>query len=206
MAKIGINEAEHYGNSGGTGWFTLKDDKDTAKVRFMYNDVNDMSMNVVHEVEVDGKKRYVNCIRTHDEPVDNCPLCRAGYKQSVKMFVPLYNEDAGEMQIWSRGRTFASQLVSLAGRYNPLCSAVMEIERQGRKGEQTTRYQIYPDKMDDTTLEDLPDVPDVIGGIVMDKSFDELEQFVSRGSFPSDKVERREEGAIQRRGSNRPKF
>ena len=102
--------------------------------------------------------------------------------------------------------TFASQLVSLAGRYNPLCSTVMEIERQGRKGEQTTRYQIYPDKTDGTTLEDLPDVPDVIGGIVMDKSFDELEQFVSRGSFPSEKVERREEGVIQRRGSNRPKF
>lgn len=204
MAKIGINEAEFYGNSGGAGWFQLKDDRDTAKVRFMYNTVDDMSMNVVHEAEVNGKKRYINCIRTHDEPVDNCPLCRAGYKQQVKMFIPVFNEDANEVQFWSKGRTFASQLVSLASRYNPLCATVMEIERQGRKGEQTTRYQIYPDKTDNTTLDDMPEVPDIIGGIVMDKGFDELEQFVSRGSFPNDeKIERREEGTIQRRGTNR---
>ena len=80
MGRISIADAEHYGNQKGGSWFSLKDDHDTAKVRFMYESIDDVQMDVVHEVEVDGKKRYVNCIRSYNEPADNCPLCRAGYK------------------------------------------------------------------------------------------------------------------------------
>lgn len=200
MGRISIADADHYGNQKGGSWFSLKDDHDTARVRFMYESIDDVQMDVVHEVEVDGKKRYVNCIRSYNEPADNCPLCRAGYKQNVKIFVPVYNESAGEVQIWQRGKTFASQLSALINRYNPLCGTPIEIERLGKKGDQGTTYQTYPLQSDGKTLKDLPEVPTLLGGIIMDKTFDELDYFVGHGSF--EKIEERsDEPVVARRGS-----
>ena len=42
-----------------SSFFTLKDDGDVARVRFMYNSMEDVIGYAVHEVEVDGKKRYL---------------------------------------------------------------------------------------------------------------------------------------------------
>lgn len=199
MARIGINEADHYKNTQGS-FFGLKDDKDTAVVRFMYNDINDVNMDVVHEIDIDGKKRFVNCLRTYDEPIDNCPLCKAGYTHQIKLFVPLYNEDTKEVQIWQRGNLFAGQISGLCSRYDPLVSTPVEIERSGKKGDQKTTYQLYPRKTDDVTLEDLPEAPNPIGTIVMDKSFDELEYYTTHGGFKGEGVREREpEQTIQRR-------
>lgn len=182
MGKIGINEADNYNNNNGS-YFSLKDNGDTAVVRFMYDTIDDVSLDVVHEVEVNGKQRNISCLRTYDEPIDNCPLCKAGFKQKVKLFVPLYLDDKDEVQVWSRGKTFIQQLASLCNRYKPLCSTPFEIERQGKKGDQTTKYQLYPHQTDGTTMDDLPELPDLSTGIVMDKSFDELSYFVENGTF-----------------------
>ena len=37
MARFNVNEVENYGGQGGGGFFSLKNDKDVATVRFMYN-------------------------------------------------------------------------------------------------------------------------------------------------------------------------
>lgn len=201
MGKIALNEVENYKSNGGTDFFSLADDRDTAVVRFMYETINDVNLDVVHEIEVDGKTRNVNCLRSYDEPMDNCPLCRAGYKQKVKMFVPVYNEDKGVAQIWQRGKTFVNNISGLCNRYNPLCGTPIEIERQGKKGDQTTKYQLYPRQSDDCTLDDLPEVPNVLGGILMDKTFDELDYFVSNGCFKNGEMPTRggDDGGIKRR-------
>ena len=50
------------------------------------------------------------------------------------------------------------------------------------------------------TLKDLPEVPTLLGGIIMDKTFDELDYFVGHGSF--EKIEERsDEPVVARRGS-----
>ena len=36
MAEFSMNEADNYGGNGGGSFFTLKDDKDKARVRFLY--------------------------------------------------------------------------------------------------------------------------------------------------------------------------
>lgn len=185
MGKININEADNYTSTNGS-YFSLSDHGDTAKVRFMYNDIDDVSLDVVHEIEVNGKQRNVNCLRSYDEPIDNCPLCRAGMKQKVKLFIPLYNIGKKEVQVWSRGKTWVNQLTSLCQRYKPLCSTPFEIERQGKKGDQTTKYQLFPGQKDDTTLDDLPELPDLSSGIIMDKTYDELAYFVENGTFEGD--------------------
>ena len=63
MARFRAEESENYGGNGGGGFFSLKNDGDIGRVRFMYSGIDDVEGFSVHEVQVDGKKRYVNCLR-----------------------------------------------------------------------------------------------------------------------------------------------
>lgn len=200
MARFNVNDVDNYGGNGGGGFFSLKNDRDVATVRFLYNTIDDVEGYAVHEIEVDGKKRYVNCLRSYNEPVDNCPLCAARYRVLAKLFVMLYDVDADEVKVWDRGKTFMSKLSSLCSRYNPLVSTPFEIERNGKKGDQKTTYETYALETDDVTLDDLPEVPELLGSLILDKTYEELEYFLENGEFPSeDKVE-----APQRRTAARP--
>lgn len=185
MARFNMSEADNYGNSGGGSFFTLRDNGDTARVRFLYNTVDDIDGYAVHEVEVDGKRRYVNCIRSYNEPIDNCPLCSAGYKVIPKMFIKLYNEDAKEAQIWERGKTYFQKIASLSARYNPLCNEVIEIERSGAKGDMKTSYNFYPIDNSEFDLESV-ECSEPLGTIILDKTADEINAYLNTGSFPSD--------------------
>ena len=186
MARFNAHEADNYGGQGGGGFFALKNDKDTAVVRFMYNDINDIEGYAVHEIEVDGKKRYVNCLREYNQPVDACPLCAAKYRVLAKLFIHLYDEESQEVKVWDRGKTFFSKLSSLCARYNPLVSTPFEIERNGKKGDTGTTYETFALDSDDITLDDLPEVPELLGTLILDKTYDELEFYLDNGYFEED--------------------
>ena len=143
MARFNAHEVDNYGGQGGGGFFSLKNDKDVATVRFMYNTIDDVEGFAVHEIEVDGRKRYVNCLREYNQPVDDCPLCAAKQRVLAKVFVPVYDEETQEIKIWDRGKTFFSKISSLCARYNPLVSTPFEIERNGKKGDTNTTYETY---------------------------------------------------------------
>lgn len=186
MARFNTETAEKYGGQGGAGYFSLKNDKDVARVRFMYNGIDDVEGYAVHQVEIDGKKRYVNCLREYNEPKDKCPFCRESMFTTAKLFVPLYNVDEDKVQVWERGKKFVAKISSICARYPNVVSHVFEIERNGKKGEQTTTYEIYEVDKDNTTLEDLPEASDPLGTIVLDKSADDMEFFLDNGYFPPD--------------------
>ncbi len=186
MARFNANEVENYGGQGGGGFFALKNDKDVATVRFMYDSINDIEGYAVHEIEVDGKKRYVNCLREYNQPLGDCPLCAAKSRVIAKLFVVLYDVESEEVKIWDRGKTFFSKLSSLCARYNPLVSTPFEIERNGKKGDTKTTYETYALDTDDITLDDLPEVQDILGTLVLDKSYEELEFFLDNGYFEED--------------------
>lgn len=183
MARFNAQEVENYGGQGGGGFFALKNDKDLATVRFMYETIDDIEGFAVHEVEVDGKKRYVNCLREYNQPVDDCPLCAAKSRVIAKLFIILYDVESEEIKIWDRGKTFFSKLSSLCARYNPLVSTPFEIERNGKKGDTKTTYETYALDTDDITLEDLPEAPELLGTLILDKTFEELEFFLDNGYF-----------------------
>lgn len=216
MARFNAAEVENYGGQGGGGYFSLRNDKDTARVRFMYNDINDVVGYAVHQVEIDGKKRYVNCLREYNQPMSDCPLCAAKNFQLAKLFIPLYDVDEQKVKIWDRGKKFFSKISSLCARYsNPSVVAhVFEIERNGKPGDQTTSYEIYSVDSDDTRMEDLPEVPELIGGLILDKSVDDMNYYLEAGEFPpedgDEPVRRRESagGEIRRRtpSRNRDRF
>lgn len=186
MGRFGVHEADNYGGQGGGGFFSLKNDKDVATVRFMYNTIDDVEGFAVHEIEVDGRKRYVNCLREYNQPVDDCPLCAAKQRVLAKVFVHIYDEETQEVKIWDRGKTFFSKISSLCARYNPLVSTPFEIERNGKKGDTNTTYETYALETDDLTLEDLPEVPELLGTLILDKTYEELEFYLDNGYFEED--------------------
>ena len=191
MGRFNYQDSDNYGNSS-SNFFSLKDDGDVARVRFMYNDLNDVTGYAVHEVEVDGNKRYVNCLRNYNEPKSKCPCCANDYMQRAKLYVPLYNVDTKEVQLRERGKKFLGKLQSICTRYarqdSPLVNHVFEIERHGKKGDTQTTYEIYEVGSDGTTLQDLPEVIEPLGNVILDKSYDELDSYVRTGSFATQQV------------------
>lgn len=211
------DQVDNYGGNGGGGYFGLANDGDVARVRFMYESAEDVEGYAVHEVEIDGRKRYVNCIREYNEPLSECPFCAAKRFQVAKLFIPIYNIDEDRVQTWERGKKFFGKMSSLCARYPDVVSHVFEIERNGKKGETSTTYEIYEVDHDDTKLSDLPDLPNIDGGIVLNKSADEMEYYLDNGVFPSEdaaptrrRSAEREAPATRRtpatRGGKREKF
>lgn len=186
MGRFTADQAENYGGNGGAGYFSLKNDKDVARVRFMYGGIEDVEGIACHEVELDGKKRWVNCLRNYNDPMDACPFCANRNAQYAKLFVPLYNIDEQRVQIWERGKKFFQKIASICSRYSNLVSHTFEIERNGKAGSTQTTYEIYEIGVDNTTLEDLDEVPEIIGTIVLDKSADELKYYLDNGVFPEE--------------------
>lgn len=195
MGRFSADEADNYGGSGGSSFFSLKNDGDTARVRFMYNDMNDVSGYAVHEVEVDGKRRYVNCLRDYNEPKSKCPFCAANNFQRAKLYIPLYDLDDNEVKIWERGKNFFSKMSSVCARYassgTPLVAHTFDIERHGKKNDTQTTYEIYETGSDDTRMSDLPEAPEVLGSIILDKSAEDMEFYLSEGYFPNNDVANR---------------
>lgn len=189
MGRFRADDVEHYGGQGGAGYFGLKNDGDVAKVRFMYRDIDDVEGYAVHQVEIDGKKRWVNCLRDYNEPLDKCPFCKAHQFQQAKLFIPIYNEDEEKVQVWERGKKFFQKISSICSRYPDLVSHTFEIERNGKAGSTNTTYEIYETGKDNTTLEDLPELPQIVGGLVLDKSAEDMQYYLDNGVFPVEQEE-----------------
>ena len=203
MGRFGAGEVDNYGGHGGAGYFSLKNDKDVARVRFLYNGIEDVEGYAVHEVYINDKKRYVNCLRAYNEPMEKCPFCRDRKFQTVKVFIALYNIDEDRIQIWERGKQFFSRLSSLCARYSNLVSHTFEIERNGKAGSTSTTYEIYETGEDGTKLSDLPEVQPILGTLVLDKTEEELEYYLKNGEFPSSEGGDEEDVPFRRREDRR---
>ena len=204
MGRISLNDLDNYGSSGGGGsFFKLTNDKEVARVRLMLNKPEDIEnyMYAVHDVKIGERNRYVNCLRSYDDPVDKCPFCAEKKKVIPKIFVPLYNEDLGEVQVWDRGKKFMSTLSSFMSRYSKptLVSHIVEVERNGKPKDMQTTYALYEVDKDETTLDDLPEPVDVLGGIVLDKSADDMNYFLDEGEFPPE--DNSDDEPVRRRSS-----
>ena len=200
MARFNASEIDNYGGQGGAGYFSLKNDKDTAQVRFMYNSVDDIEGYAVHQVVVGDKNRWVNCLREYNEPLSKCPFCREGKHQQARLFIPMYDVDDERVKIWERGKKFYATLSSVFARTKgKIVSNIFEIERNGKSGDTSTTYGVFQVEKDDTELEDLPEVPEVLGGILLNKSAEDMEYYLEEGTFPPEDNE--DDIPVRRRGS-----
>lgn len=180
MAKINLLDAGKFGTQGANDFFTLADDGDVARVRFLYEepDGSDIDYYLVHEVEIQGKKRYVACLGLNEEghlnPHD-CPLCSAGVKRIEKLFLQLYVEEEDAVKTWDRGRTFVQKILTYINRYGSLCAQPIEIERRGKKGDTNTTYELFPLEKDGKTLADLPEKQQLLGSFILQLTPEECE-------------------------------
>lgn len=198
MARFNASMMDNYGGQGGGGFFKLANDGEVARVRFMYNSVDEIEASSVHTVEIDGKRRYVNCLREYNDPIDMCPFCRERMPVQVKLFIPVYDVDEDKVKIWERGKKFFSKLSGLCSRYPKLVEKEFEVERHGKSGDTKTEYEVFPvDDCEKLTMDDLPELADY-NLFVLDKSADDMEYFLDEGVFPPS-----EEEAPRRRGSER---
>jgi hypothetical protein len=182
MGRFTMDEADNYGG-GSSSFFSLKNDKETARVRFLYNSVEDIPGYAVHEVEIDGKRRYVNCLRTYRDPIDMCPFCAAHMKVLAKLFLKLYDIDAGECKIWERGKPYFQKMASLSARYKPLYDEIIEVERNGKSGDKQTTYTFYPIESSEFDPDSV-ECAEPLGEIILDKTAEEMEAFLAEGAFP----------------------
>lgn len=203
MGRFDYSEAEHYGGSGNGGsYFKLSKDGEIARVQLLGNDMNDFPGYAVHQVEVGGSKRWVNCLREYQDPVDVCPFCAAKIKQQARLFIPLYNIDADEVQIWERGKNFFPTLAGYCARNPEVVSVVTEVERHGKPNDTSTTYQLYStkDEPERDRLEDFEgEIPEIIGRYVLDKTADDMEYYLDHEEFPKSEDDSSEDDAPRRR-------
>lgn len=184
MAKISIQNSGKYSSGSTNDFFSLADDGDTARVRFLYEqpDGSDLDYYLVHEVEIDGKKRYVNCLAVDDEGnlhPDDCPLCQAHYKRVEKLFLQLYCEDDDKVKTWDRGKSFVPKIMTYINRYGSLVAQPIEIERRGKKGSTQTTYELFPLEKDNAVVADFPEKQELLGTFILDVTAEEAEQILS---------------------------
>lgn len=209
MARLtGDNIEQFYSGSSDKkkiSYFSLKDNGDTARIRLLYNGAEDIEGYTVHRVKVGDYDRPVNCLLEKDSPIDDCPFCKAKIAKQARVFVPIFNEDTGEIQVWERPNTFYGKISGLCARYPNIVSQVFEVERRGAKGYQKTDYDFYPvGQPDGTTIEDILDdceldeLPPIVGSrFLMSKTADEMEYYVQNEEFP----EANADAPVRRRGS-----
>ena len=186
MAKFGINDADNYGGNG-AGYFTLKDDGDSAVVRFMYNTVDDIEGYAVHRVDVgNGRNRYVSCLREdYNQPMDDCPLCANRNFQQAKFFFNVFDCETEEAKLWERGKNILKSLIPVLNQIQgPICGTPIRITRRGVSGDMNTRYDFELLAPDGMTMEDLPEATDPMEAVILTFSTDELNTYVRTGRLP----------------------
>ena len=202
MAQVTFDNAMAENNSNsqqqnGVGFFTLKNDGDSAIVRFMEESVNDFDLLTVHDVKVNDRYRKLNCLRTANEPIEKCPGCMANLKVNTKIFIHLlqYEQDengniVAKPKIWERSLFYANQLKDLIINYGDLRNCIFRITRNGKAGDMKTTYnimycppQMYPPENYPLQPE-LFDNYKVLGTVVLDKTASEIQAYLSTGSFP----------------------
>lgn len=210
MAKISLANSGKYSSGATNDFFTLADDGDIARVRFLYEekDGSDVDYFLVHEVEVDGKKRYAACLALDEEGnlhSDDCPLCQAGYKRIEKLFLQVYVEEEDRVKTWDRGKTFVSKIMTYINRYGSLVSQPIEIERKGKKGSTNTTYEMFPLEKDGKTVADFPEKQDLLGTFILDVTAEDCEDILA-GTYVipgSENNSNNSGGATRRESSSR---
>ena len=202
MARVSYEDSEKYYSGSNSDWFQLKNDGDVARVQFMLNSIDDIPIFSTHRVKIGDKERYVDCLRSPQDPIDVCPFCAEGMPAKAVRFVIMYQHDDNKVKIWERGRQFISKLQGLINRYNPLEDKVFEIERHGKAGETSTKYEIYPlDGVESVNLDEA-ELPDLEGTLILQKTAEEMEQYLDTGRFPEDN---QQEAPVRRRGAEAPR-
>lgn len=183
------NAIQNYATGTSVGFFGLQDDGDRADVQFLHSDADDLNVLLVHQVEVDGKKRYVECLKMYEKP---CAMCEQGHKTSLRIFLYLLSwrpDERGnvpkepKIELWDRGRDVINRVLNLIDKKKDLRKHVYEILRNGKRGDTGTSYDIDPYDENDKLIpiDKLPERPNIYD-FVLKKDYEEMVAMLKGGS------------------------
>ena len=207
MGRINYDDVDKYGGSD-SEFLKLENDGDMITAQLLVSDMEDVDIYACHQAVVgkwdDGndKTRFVNCLRNYDDPLDVCPMCAAGLKTQVVMMLAMVDQQDAKIKIWNRGKTFIPKIKNLVNRWGDMRMQPVDIIRNGKKGDKKTKYdiQVSPAKPIDISNYEKPEF---LGGYIMDKSADEMHEYLDTGSFPdTDNTDTNQEDNTQVRRRN----
>lgn len=176
MAKTrDINEALDKYKSEFNEFFSLKDDGDSAIVRFLVGSqlVPEEDWFVCWNVQIGGKKRWLQS--TEDE---TDPFIQAGRRPVVKLFLQVQDQsDPEKIKTWERGKNMIPDILALIKENGPLCNRLYEVVRKGAAGDEKTKYDFVPLDEDGTEYEDIADLKQPLlgpDGFVLQKSVEDM--------------------------------
>lgn len=214
MAQVSFETAQKMEDNrpqGGSSFnfFALKNDGDEAIVRIMHNDTSSFDIYSCHSVKVGSRYRKVNCIRGPEDSIQACPLCASGNSLSNRIFIHMIQytvDQQGQLNaqpvIWERSMQYASRLKSMLDEYGPLSECLFKIKRNGAAQSMDTTYDIFFCSPKTYPNESYPAIPDafkdvkLLGGVVLDKSFEELNTYLATGDFPQNPVQTASQGQV----------
>ncbi|MCM1226150.1 MAG: hypothetical protein NC320_01835 [Clostridium sp.] len=134
---MAFKTVEQYHEEKYGGKFVLQNDGDFADVIFLYQSTKDVLIADVHYIKSDEYSGYVHCNG------GGCPACAKGIRVQSKLFIPVYNIQAGEIQFWDRTTRFEPKLHGDVFKNYPNPSDfVFRITRHGAANDRNTTYQI----------------------------------------------------------------
>lgn len=118
-------------------FFLLRNDGDSADVIFLYRSLDDVLLADTHYIKSAKYNGYVHCCGA------GCPACGKGIRVQNKLFIPVYNVDAGEVQFFDRNIRFENQLENdVFSKFANPSEYVFKIIRHGAAGSIDTTYEI----------------------------------------------------------------
>lgn len=185
MAKITTEQARNLKTNNGGGFFSLKNDNDKARVKFLYKKTSDIETYAVHEVKVGNFTKHVDCLKDADGN-GNCPFCEKGFKLTARTFFKMYNVDKDAAEVWDCSLKRASGIENMLSmsRANEIANDCFEIIRHGVTGAKDTTYDVKYVGSDDVCVADLPEAPEIYGKFVWKKTAEEMEYYITHNEFP----------------------
>ena len=122
-----------------TGFFTLRNHGDSAKVIFLYRSPKDVLVADVHYILSNDIKGYVHCTGP------NCPACAKRIRKDAKIFTPLYNLETERIEFFDRNMKYWEPQLhqDVFQKFGDDPSLVIfNITRNGGVGDPNTRYVI----------------------------------------------------------------
>lgn len=185
-------------------YFSLANDGDSAIVRFLHTDINDFEVLDVHEIQLGGFNRKVNCLKTPNGSKDECPICQVntfdedknGFTHPLrrKMFIHMLKYDNPQTcveQVWERGKDYIKKLHQLVEDYGPLHTRLYKVVRHGAKNSTDTTYDILPLDKDRFNPDlyvfnkDQLNYEKALGSIVLNETNESMKQYLETGNFSS---------------------
>lgn len=187
-----VSKHSEKNNGGGfqkVGWFGLKDDGDSALVRILHSNIDDLEAYEVHKVEIDGYEKWVKCLGD-----DSCPLCREGNKATLKMWLFMLDleerDKEKQLKVWQRGLEDIKLVISEIEENGDLNARNYKIKRNGKKGDNKTKYQYFAK---DKEAMELPTRPNVKGWYMLELNEAEIKQVIAGEYHFPKKDEKKEE-------------